>query len=97
MRNSLGFDGFVMSDWGAVHDVEDYVNAGCDMEQDNLPVKFYTEESLNDVFNARGNLDPINNAVFNTAKAFIKSGLFDDELDDNFMANVTTPENKALA
>jgi beta-glucosidase-like glycosyl hydrolase len=34
LRDIMGFDGFVMSDWGAVYgNVGDYMPAGCDQEQ----------------------------------------------------------------
>jgi beta-glucosidase len=38
LRGEMGFDGFVTSDWGAVHD-DDYLAKGLDMEMPGRPVK----------------------------------------------------------
>lgn len=92
LRELMGFDGFIMSDWGAVYDEpKDYVTAGCDQEMGRL--KYYTEEKLK----AQVTDDQVFTAAYRIAKAYIKMGLYEKELPDNYVKNVSTPEHIKLA
>jgi len=45
LRDVFGFDGYVMSDWGAIHGrPKEYVNAGCEQEQGS--VEYYNLTSI---------------------------------------------------
>jgi len=46
----MGFEGFVMSDWGAVYgNPKDYIPSGCEQEQGSV-LRHYTKKALkNDV------------------------------------------------
>lgn len=83
----MGFDGFVMSDWGAVYGKADsYISAGCDQEMGKP--KFYNMTALKEV-----DIKKIDKAVYRVVKSFIKFGLFDEERKDNFNANVTSKKS----
>lgn len=87
LREIMGFDGFVMSDWGAVYGKADsYISAGCDQEQGRP--RFYNMTALKEV-----DIKKIDKAVYRIVKSFIKFGLFDEERKDNFNANVTSKKS----
>lgn len=50
LRELMGFDGFVMSDWNAIHDSPKlYVPAGCDQEQTDHPDKYNPSALIEDL------------------------------------------------
>lgn len=93
LRDIMKFDGFVMSDWGAVFgNPKDYIPSGCDQEQGSV-FRHYTKKALkNDV-----ETKDLDNAVYRIVKSFIKFGLYEEELQDNFKANVTSKEHQDFA
>lgn len=86
LREVMGFDGFVMSDWGAIYgNAGDYLPNGCDQEQGSIITKYSKADLKKDV--SEKDLD---RAVHRITKSFIKFGLYEEELPDNFSANVTS-------
>ncbi|MCI2957128.1 glycoside hydrolase family 3 C-terminal domain-containing protein [Agromyces atrinae] len=96
LRDQFGFDGYVMSDFGAVHSTAAALKAGLDQEL-NRPI-FYTPEKLDAALAAEEiTLADIDTAAFNVVKTYIEIGLFDHLVPDAAIPNVSTPEHKALA
>jgi beta-glucosidase len=91
LRELMGFDGFVMSDWGAVYGkADDYISAGCEQEQGSP--NWYKIDALKEV-----DIKKIDKAVYRVAKQFIKFGLYDEEKPDNYKKNVTSKDSIGYA
>lgn len=95
MKERMGFEGFVMSDWGATHSGPgDYIPNGLDQEQ-NGPNEhfFFTPDTIKNELSD----DQLDKTVHRIVKSFIKRGLFDEELPDNFSKNVTSVDHQEFA
>jgi beta-glucosidase len=96
LKDQLGFKGFVVSDFGAVHSTAPSLNAGLDQEL-NRP-RFYTPANLEAAL-AAGTITEteIDDAAFRVARAAIAAGLFDHPLPATPAANASTAAHLALA
>ncbi|MHA7283270.1 beta-glucosidase [Arthrobacter sp. TMS2-4] len=96
LRDKLGFDGYVMSDFGAVHSTGPSLNAGLDQEL-NRPI-YYTPERLNQAL-AAGEIteQTVDGAAFNVVRSYIRGGLFDTPLPAPAAGSVSTTAHKDLA
>ncbi|WP_220725963.1 beta-glucosidase [Arthrobacter cheniae] len=96
LRDKLGFDGYVMSDFGAVHSTGPSLNAGLDQEL-NRPI-YYTPERLTQAL-AAGEIteQTIDGAAFNVVRSYIRGGLFDTPLPAPAEGSVSTAAHKDLA
>ena len=96
IRDEMGFDGYVMSDFGSVHSTADSLNAGLDQEL-NRPV-WFTPARL-DAALAAGEItqERIDEAAFRVVRSYIEGGLFDHLIPAAPVANVSTDAHKALA
>jgi beta-glucosidase len=76
LRKDWGFDGLVMSDWGAVHEVDRVVNSGTDLEMPGpgLLVAANLQKSLSDGSIKQSAID---HAVKDILRATIRAGLAD--------------------
>ena len=96
LGEQMGFDGYVMSDFGSVHSTAASLDAGLDQEL-NRPI-WYTPARLDDAL-AAGEITQaqIDQAAFDVVHTYIVKGLFDHPVPATAIPNVSTPEHKALA
>ena len=96
LDQQMGFDGYVMSDFGSVHSTAASLDAGLDQEL-NRPI-WYTPVRL-DAALAAGEItqDQIDRAAFDVVHTYIEKGLFDHPVPTTAITGVSTPEHKALA
>lgn len=96
LKQDLGFDGYVVSDFGAVHSTAQSLMNGLDQEL-NRP-RYFTPTLL-DAALAAGEITQarIDQAAKRVITAYIKNGLFDHPLAATPVANASTPEHQALA
>ena len=112
LRDDWGFDGFVVSDWGAVHSTAASANAGLDLEMHAFAVptpatpvtgtggRFFDAGKLKAAM-SRGDLrqSRIDEMVHNIVERMFKHGLFDKRTDQNaltFLTDVST-QHQAVA
>jgi beta-glucosidase len=112
LRDDWGFDGFVVSDWGAVHSTAPSANAGLDLEMHAFAVpapatpvtgtggRFFDADQLKAAMSdgslAKARLDEM---VRNIVRTMFRHGLFDERTDQNaasFTADVST-QHQAIA
>jgi beta-glucosidase len=106
LKGELGFQGFVVSDWGGIEQVnEDYytavvtsINAGVDM--DMVPYDYITFITLMKQAVDKGDVtqERIDDAVRRILRAKFELGLFENPYGDrSLLATVGSPEHRALA
>ncbi|MHA7179926.1 beta-glucosidase [Arthrobacter sp. MDB2-24] len=96
LRSKLGFDGYVMSDFGAVHSTGASIDAGLDQEL-NRPI-YFTPKLLDQAL-ASGEIteEQVDGAAFNVVRSYIRGGLFDTPLPTPATASVSSAEHKDIA
>ncbi len=96
LKNELGFSGFVVSDFGAVHSTAPSLSAGLDQEL-NRP-RFFTPANIEAAL-AAGTITEaqIDEAAFRVIRSAIANGLFDHPMPSTSAANASTPAHLALA
>ncbi|MBW9111969.1 glycoside hydrolase family 3 C-terminal domain-containing protein [Microbacterium trichothecenolyticum] len=96
LREDYPFTGYVMSDFGSVHSTVESLNAGLDQEL-NRPI-WFTPARLDAALQA-GEITQarIDEAAYRVVHSYIDGGLFDHPVPATPVANVSTPEHKALA
>jgi beta-glucosidase len=96
LRDKMGFDGYVMSDFGSVHSTGPSLMAGLDQEL-NRPV--WLTPARIDAALAAGEVtqERIDEAAFRVVRAYIKEGLFDTPLPATADTTTATDESRALA
>jgi beta-glucosidase len=96
LKNEIGFKGYVMSDFGAVHSTAPSLNAGLDQEL-NRP-RFYSPANIKAALDAGQITEAvIDQAAFRVVRAYIAAGLFDHPHTAVAAAEVSTPEHQAVA
>ena len=96
LKDRIGFNGYVMSDFGVVHSTADALNAGLDQEL-NRPI-WFTPERLDAALDADEiTQDAIDEAAFRVVRAYINVGLFDNPVPSPGLTGVSTAEHKAVA
>ena len=112
LRDDWGFDGFVVSDWGAVHSTAPSANAGLDLEMHAFAVptpatpvtgtggRFFDapqlKKALSDGSLSKARVDEM---VGNILRTMFRHGLFDHRTDQNaasYTADVSAP-HQAIA
>jgi len=94
LKEELGFEGFVVSDWGACHSTISSIKAGLDLE---MPVtNYYGEPLLQAVENGSVDTAYIDEAVRRILRAKFWAGLFDgmEPVDESV---VESPEHISVA
>ncbi len=96
LKGDLGYEGYVMSDFGAVHSTAASLVAGLDQEL-NRP-RFFTPALL-DAALAAGQITQaqIEAAATRVISAYIRGGLFDHPLAATPVEDASTAEHKAIA
>ncbi|MDY0908818.1 beta-glucosidase family protein [Microbacterium sp. CFBP9034] len=96
LRDKMGFDGYVMSDFGSVHSTGPSLMAGLDQEL-NRPI-WFTPVRL-DAALAAGEVtqERIDEAAFQVVRSYIKAGLFDHPLPATSTPVTATDESRTLA
>lgn len=91
LRKGLGFEGWVMSDWGATHSTVASAEAGLDQE---MPAgRFYGQALKTAVQERQVSAATLNEHVRRILVIMFRSGLFDKPQPGNWNANVRTPEH----
>ncbi len=92
LKEEWGFEGFVVSDWGANHTIFESVQGGLDMEMPG-PERYY-KFLAESVHNFQIDEEAIDKAVRRILRIVIKSGRMDGTTSKG---SVNTPEHQALA
>lgn len=96
LKDTMGFQGWVMSDWTATHSTVQSVKAGMDQE---MPVGlYYSENHLENALNS-GEIEmaQIDSSVQRILTSMYAIGLFDTPAGGDPMANVTSDAHNKLA
>jgi beta-glucosidase len=99
LKDEIGFDGWVVTDFGATHSLTTTPNslaAGLDQELNRW--RFWTPDTLKAAL-ADGRITQamIDDAALRVVRAHIRAGLFDTPLPAAAEADVSTPANQAVA
>ncbi|MFZ0546861.1 MAG: glycoside hydrolase family 3 N-terminal domain-containing protein, partial [Candidatus Promineifilaceae bacterium] len=106
LRGELGFDGFIVSDWGGIDQItNDYyqavvtaINAGVDMNMVPSDYKRFMNTTLEAVANGDISEERINEAVRNILTVKFELGLFKHPFSDpDLLAQVGSEEHRAVA
>jgi beta-glucosidase len=96
LKGALGFPGYVVSDFRAVHSTAPSLTAGLDQEL-NRPI-FYTPANVSAALAAgQVTLAQIDEAAPRVVRSYIEAGLFDHPLPATPSANPATPQDTAVA
>jgi len=80
LKKEWGFDGLVMSDWGAVHGTLDPVPAGLDLEMPGPP-KYFGDQLLEAVENWQVEVEDIDEAVRRVIRLLVRTGALDPDFE----------------
>lgn len=95
LKEEWGFDGFIVSDWGAVHSTVPAANAGLDLEMPG-PARFFNDALVDTVNNGEVKSIDIDDKVRRILRVIEKSGAFVKPL--HVSGGITdSPERRNLA
>ena len=96
LKNEWGFDGLVMSDWGAVHDTVETANAGLDLEMPGPPKYFgsFLEFAVN---HWQVEEQVVDNAVRRILKLIVRSGVLDGDQGTGEKTPYSLEQNREVA
>ncbi|WUH98929.1 glycoside hydrolase family 3 protein [Spirillospora sp. NBC_00431] len=106
LKQKIGFDGFLISDWEAIHQLPgDYatqvrtaVNAGIDMFMEPYSAPRFVETLLAEIKAGRVTMARIDDAARRVLKAKFELGLFENPYTDRrYAGTIGSPEHRALA
>jgi len=95
LKTEWRFEGFVVSDWGAVHSTVPAANAGLDLEMPG-PARFFGDELVSAVNNGEVSEEVIDDKVRRILRIVVKSGAFDEARTVSEESS-NTPEHRKLA
>jgi beta-glucosidase len=95
LKKQLGFEGWVMSDWGATHSTADSANHGLDQEMPDD--KFYGTALKQAVGKGEVSTVVLDEHVRRILVPMFRQGLFDKEQTGDWMANVRSAEHDAFS
>ena len=106
LKEELGFDGFIVSDWGAIDQIDlDYyqavvsaINAGIDMNMVPYDYRLFVETLAEAVKKGDVSQERINDAVRRILTVKFEFGLFENPyMDEQQLVKVGSKENRDLA
>ena len=101
LKKELGFDGFVMSDWGGTHSTAPAVNAGLDMEMNVANNGQYLGAALKSAVQAgKVRMSRVDDMVRRILRTMFRIGIFEHPavpMPQGYFAAVDTPEHLTLA
>ncbi len=96
LKDQIGFEGYVVSDFGAVHSTADALMNGLDQELNSpnyfAPAKLDAALEAGEITQER-----ILDAAHRVVEAYIGGGLFDNPLQDEAVEDASTDEHKEIA
>jgi beta-glucosidase len=98
LKGQFGFDGFVMSDWGATHSTVPSANAGLDMEM--YDGTYFGDPLKQAVLNGQVPTSRLDDMVLRILRSMFRVGVFDNPPaaePDAYAADVATPTDDQLA
>lgn len=96
LKKDMGFDGYVMSDFNAVHSVGKAIKSGLDQEL-NDPVYFTPDRIDAAIATGEITLQDVEDAAFRVVRSYIRGGLFDTPMPTTPNLNSSTPAHKEIA
>lgn len=96
LRNEWKFDGFVMSDWDAVHSTVRSIKAGLDFEMPGKPKFLNSEKILNAIKDDLLSEQEIDKKVINILTVYFKIGVFNNP-ETLPKGELNTPKHQKLA
>ncbi|MEN8193778.1 MAG: DUF4434 domain-containing protein [Bacteroidota bacterium] len=94
LKRDWGFDGFVVSDWGGVHNTVQTANSGLDLEMPNG--QFLGDDLFRSLSNGKVELKVVDDKVKRILRIMFRTGLFDESVKD-YGGLANTEERQALA
>jgi len=94
LKDEWGFEGVVVSDWGAVHDIHDPIKAGLDLEMPG-PARYFGQGLQAAVNNWQVDERDVDDAARRMLRILFRSGLVTDEELPNGSGD--TPEHRTMA
>ncbi|MBR7831762.1 glycoside hydrolase family 3 C-terminal domain-containing protein [Actinospica durhamensis] len=96
LKGQDGFQGYVTSDFFAVHSTAPSLNAGLDQELNN-PI-YYTPANIQAALDAgQVTMSQINEAAFRVVRSYIASGLFDHPMSSTLPTTTQTAYSESVA
>jgi beta-glucosidase len=100
LDKQFGFQGFVMSDWGATHSTVASAKAGLDMEMNVTPGTYYGSALQSAVQSGQVPMSTLDDMVLRILRTMFQVGIFDHPpaaQPQAYSAPVSTPAHVALA
>lgn len=100
LKHELGFDGFVMSDWGATHSTVSSANHGLDMEMNATVGPYYTDALKAAVQSGKVKRARLDDMVRRIVRTMFRVGLFDHPTPAQpgaYSSNVDTAAEQVFA
>ena len=94
LKDEWGFDGVVVSDWGAVHDIHEPITAGLDLEMPG-PARYFGQFLEAAVHNWQVDVKHIDEAVRRILRLLFRTGVMEKTASPKGSGD--TPEHRALA
>jgi beta-glucosidase len=100
LRRDWGFEGFVTSDWGALHSTVPSALAGTDLEMHATPAQYYDSALKDAVTSGKVPMARLDGMLRHIFVSMFKFGLFDHPpaaQPGAYTAQVSTPEHRSIA
>ncbi len=95
LRKEFGFDGWVLSDWGATHATVASAQAGLDQEMPGD--RYYGKALKTAVESGKVSMQNLDEHVRHILVTMFRQGLFDHQPAGNWQSNVRTPQHAAFS